>query len=86
MLLHIGENNFVDADKTILILNIESISVLGNKTNLKSHNRSSISKNESKSLIVLEDNQILESPIDSKTLRKRDDFLAFNNESNSKHK
>jgi hypothetical protein len=77
MLLHIGENYFVDSTKTVMVLNLESIFISENETTLRSNDRVFISENETKSLIVMENNQILESPIDSKTLRKRENVLAF---------
>lgn len=77
MLLHIGENYFVDSTKTVMVLNLESIFAPDNQTTLSSKDRVLISKNETKSLIVMDNNQILESPIDSKTLRKRENVLAF---------
>ena len=79
MLLHIGENQFLNADRLIMILNADIILQKDSATNLRSSGGTfkKISKNRTKSIIVQDDNRVFESPIDSLTLYKRDDVLLF---------
>lgn len=79
MLLHIGENQFLNADRLIMILNADIILQKDSATDLRSSGGTfkKISKNRTKSIIVQDDNQVFESPIDSLTLYKRDDVLLF---------
>ncbi|MBW7875927.1 MAG: hypothetical protein H3C47_08070 [Candidatus Cloacimonetes bacterium] len=65
MLIHLGEDYFADSSKVILILNRESVD-----TNV------SVIPRNCKSIVILDDT-IHYSPIDSRSLRKRDNVLDF---------
>jgi hypothetical protein len=79
MLLHIGENHYLDSETLIMVLNQRCVDPKTSKTRLipKGGKRVSISNNPVKSWVVQEDNTVLESPIDSQTLYKRDKVLIF---------
>jgi hypothetical protein len=65
MLIHLGEDYFADSGKVILILNRESVNISVGE----------IPPN-CKSVVILEDS-VHYSPIDSRSLRKRDNVLDF---------
>ncbi len=79
MLLHIGENHYLDSETLIMVLNQRCVDPKNSQTALipKGKKRVQISENSVKSWIVQEDNTVLESPIDSQTLYKRDKVLIF---------
>jgi len=79
MLLHIGENHFLNADRLVMILNSDVIGNKESETTLRPAGGSikKISKNRTKSIVIQDDNHAYESPIDSLTLYKRDDVLLF---------
>ena len=60
MLLHIGENQFLNADRLVLILNTDVISRQDTQTSLKPSGGQfkKISNNRTKSIVVQDDNQV----------------------------
>lgn len=75
MVIHIGEDEFISNLDLIMILHPSSMKSANNQTSLDCEIRK-ISFNETKSFIVTKQ-EVIESPVDSKTLYKRDDVLKF---------
>ena len=80
MLLHIGENNFLDKDEILMILNPKSIYMKDSQTVLINHKELKTSSKRTKSQIIVNNNAIHHSTVDSLTLYKRDEVLRFMNE------
>ena len=80
MLLHIGENNYLDKDDIVMILNPKSINKKESQTTLKDHKEIRHSSKRTKSQIIVNNKIIHHSTVDSLTLYKRDDVFRFMNE------
>ena len=77
MLLHIGENNYLDKDEILMIVNPKAIYKKDSQTNLYNHKELRHSSNRTKSQIIIENKVIHHSTVDSLTLYKRDNVLRF---------
>ena len=80
MLLHIGENNYLDKDDILMIVNPKSIYKKDSQTILNNHKELRHSSKRTKSQIIVNNNVIHHSTVDSLTLYKRDEVLRFLNE------
>ena len=80
MLLHIGENSYLDKDDILMIINPKSIYKKESQTNLYDHKEVRHSSKRTKSQIIVNHKTIHHSTVDSLTLYKRDDVLRFMNE------
>lgn len=79
MVLHVGDDVFVDASKIIMVLNLQSIDCDKSETQLRSKKTIKLKniKDEIKSLVVIENDEIYQSHVDTQTLRKRQNVLDF---------
>jgi len=80
MLLHIGENHYLDKDDILMIVNPKAIYKKDSQTNLYNHKELIHSSKRIKSQIIVNNNVIHHSTVDSLTLYKRDEVLRFLNE------
>lgn len=79
MLLHIGENIYLDKDDIVMIMNPNVIYKKDSQTNLIDHRKVKHSVKRTKSEILVRHNVIHQSQVDSLTLYKRDEVLRFLN-------
>ena len=86
MLLHIGENIWLDSDEISMVLNVNSAFEPGNQTKLYAKKEYKLKDGEKvRSIILTKNDELYESLIDSKTLFKRDNVLGFLNSPWRKH-
>ena len=79
MLLHIGENIYLDKDDIVMIMNPKVIYKKDSQTNLAGHKKVKHGSKRTKSEILVGSNVIHHSQVDSLTLYKRDEVLRFLN-------
>ena len=79
MLLHIGENYYLDKDDILMIVNPKSIYKKDCQTTLHNHKELKHSSKRTKSQVLVNNNIIHHSTVDSLTLYKRDEVLRFLN-------
>ncbi|MCJ8345073.1 DUF370 domain-containing protein [bacterium] len=79
MVLHVGDDVFVDASKIVMVLNLQSIDCDKSETQLRSKSTHKLKnpKDDIKSLIIIDGDEIYQSHVDSQTLRKRQNVLDF---------
>tara|TARA_Y100000589_G_scaffold289262_1_gene291280 strand:+ start:2000 stop:2278 length:279 start_codon:yes stop_codon:yes gene_type:complete len=77
VLLHIGENNYLDKDEILMILNPKAIYKKESQTSLHNHKELQHSSKRTKSQIIVDSNVVHHSTVDSLTLYKRDEVLRF---------
>jgi hypothetical protein len=77
MLLHIGDNVFLESEHVLMVLNVNSIYKKDSETCLKREHQSPKIEKNSKTLVLTDDGEIHQTLVDSMTIRKRDDVLAF---------
>ena len=86
MLLHIGENNYLDKDEILMILNPAIIYKKESQTTLQNHKEIKYCSKRTKSQIIVNSNIIHHSTVDSLTLYKRDEVFRFmDSDSVAKH-
>lgn len=79
MVLHVGDDVFVDASKIVMILNLQSIDCDKSETQLRSKktNKLKNTKDDIKSLVIIDGDEMYQSHVDTQTLRKRQNVLDF---------
>ncbi|MCO4784050.1 MAG: DUF370 domain-containing protein [Candidatus Cloacimonetes bacterium] len=79
MVLHVGDDVFVDASKIVMILNLQSIDCEKSETQLRSKKTNKLKnpKDDIKSLVMIDGDEMYQSHVDTQTLRKRQNVLDF---------